>query len=66
MATQIKFQCNEDFSDFITLEQNGIMIHILGECLNKPIDILLDIPTAIKLHKTLRTEINKAKEVDNG
>lgn len=28
--------------------------------------ISIDIPTAIKLHKTLRTEINKAKEVNNG
>lgn len=27
--------------------------------------IHLDVPTAIKLHKTLRTEINKAKEVSN-
>ena len=28
--------------------------------------INLDISTAIKFAKTLRTEINKAKEVDNG
>lgn len=28
--------------------------------------IALDIPTAIKFAKTLRTEINKAKEVNNG
>ena len=28
--------------------------------------IYLDIPTAIKFHKTLRHEINKAKEVQNG
>lgn len=28
--------------------------------------IWLDIPTAIKFAKTLRTEINKAKEVNNG
>ena len=28
--------------------------------------ISLDISTAIKLAKTLRTEINKAKEVNNG
>ena len=27
--------------------------------------VILDIPTAIKLHKTLRTEINKAKGVCN-
>ena len=65
MATQIKFQCNEDYNDFIVLEQNGVMIQILGNCNDEPIDILLDIPTAIKLHKTLRTEINKAKEVQN-
>ena len=28
--------------------------------------VSLDIPTAIKLSKVLRTEINKAKEVNNG
>ena len=28
--------------------------------------IVLDIPTAIKLNKTLRKEINEAKEVYNG
>lgn len=28
--------------------------------------VSLDIPTAIKLAKVLRTEINKAKEVNNG
>lgn len=30
------------------------------------VNIHLDIATAIKLSKTLRTEINKAKEVNNG
>jgi hypothetical protein len=28
--------------------------------------ICLDVPTAIRLSKTLRTEINKIKEVQNG
>lgn len=28
--------------------------------------VVLDVSTAIKLSKTLRTEINKAKEVSNG
>lgn len=28
--------------------------------------VCLDIPTAIKLSKVLRNEINKAKEVNNG
>ncbi len=32
----------------------------------KEVIINLDIPTAIKLYKTLRHEINKAKEVQNG
>ncbi len=32
----------------------------------KEVIVYLDIPTAIKFHKTLRHEINKAKEVQNG
>ena len=59
-----------DVSDDMILNvdtvENNISIYvyskenpILGRCIH------LDIPTAIKLHKTLRTEINKAKEVNN-
>jgi len=40
---------------FLTLENNEGCAHIC-----------LDISTAIKFAKTLRTEINKAKEVQNG
>jgi len=66
MAMSIKFQCNEDYQDYITVEQDGCMVTFLGECEGQPIQLLFDIPTAIKLSKTIRTEINKAKEVNNG
>lgn len=44
------------------------IIEVLGEENGQPFQILLDKSTAIKLAKTLRTEINKIteSEVDNG
>ena len=54
-----KLQC---FSN----SNNEIYIDIDMNCGWQPSFITLDIPTAIKLAKTLRTEINKAKEVHNG
>jgi len=42
---------------------NEIYIKIQGDQFEH---IVLDIPTAIKLSKVLRTEINKAKEATNG
>jgi hypothetical protein len=44
-----------------------VFIFIYTECDGIGQSISLDVPTAIKLHKTLRTEINKAKGgQDNG
>lgn len=54
-------------TESIKLEtKNGIKINIYEIDSCKIVPIILDIPTAIKFAKTLRTEINKAKEVDNG
>ena len=47
--------------------EEGFIQIILDDQKNKSFrHIWLDISTAIKFAKTLRTEINKAKEVDNG
>lgn len=49
--------------DNSTKEENRIIIQ--GENLEREFVVCLDISTAIKFAKTLRTEINKAKEVSN-
>jgi hypothetical protein len=54
-ATELK--CYSNF-------RNEIFIQIEDEDM-PPSYICLDIPTAIKLSKVLRQEINKAKEVKN-
>jgi len=56
--------------EFIKTESNFLntqnVIEIYGKCGYDNFSIYLDVSTAIKFAKTLRTEINKAKEVDNG
>ena len=47
------------------IKNNAIRI-TLNYSTTESADIDLDISTAIKFAKTLRTEINKAKEVQNG
>ena len=65
----LKFIDSVDEDDWIqtydnsTKEENQIVIQ--GENLEREFVICLDISTAIKFAKTLRTEINKAKEVSN-
>ncbi len=46
--------------------KDEISITIKEESEYYPTTISLNIPTAIRLHKTLRNVINKAKEVNNG
>lgn len=46
--------------------KEAISVNIWDVEANKIIPIILDKSTAIKFAKTLRTEINKIKEVDNG
>jgi len=67
MAIQLKFKCSEDINDFLTIEEHpdGGSICLIGKCDKTSIEYIFDIPTAIKFAKTLRTEINKAKEVNN-
>ena len=62
----LKFIDCIDEPDFIKVETEYNVININGICNGYRFIINLDIPTAIKFAKTLRTEINKAKEVENG
>jgi hypothetical protein len=68
MAIQVKFKCSMEIEDYIECESSGDgKIVISGEYDDMPYNVILDIKTAIKFAKTVRTEINKAKaEVDNG
>ena len=60
------FKCSEEPTCYLEVnETEGSIIIIIKELGIKNY-ITLDVSTAIKLHKTLRTEINKAKEVNNG
>lgn len=52
-------------NDFIKVQSRENLIFIEGQNNEDIFQIVLDIPTAIKFAKTFRTEINKAKEVDN-
>jgi len=56
-----------EVQDYKDGEQKDILITLLdNEGLGTESYIYLDISTAIKFAKTLRTEINKSKEVQDG
>lgn len=58
-------QCNEEHElECFATNENEIFISI-DNGLHHPSWICLDESTSIKLAKTLRTEINKIKEVNN-
>ena len=68
MAIEVRFNCSEVTGDFLItgVHPDGGFICIGGKYMDNPIEYIFDIPTAIKFSKTIRTEINKAKEVKNG
>lgn len=66
MAIEIKHTCSFESNDYLIVEStpdNKILIE--GEVGSNLMQLLFDIPTAIKFAKSIRTEINKAKEVKN-
>ena len=67
MAIELRFICEDCPNDFFTVrshEKGRVTVWINEEgALKNP--FTFDIQTAIKLSKTLRTEINKAKEEAN-
>jgi len=66
MAIEVKFLCTRSSKDFLKVDSAPKEIIIEGFHNGMPLSIYLDVTTAIKFAKTLRTEINKIKEVNNG
>ena len=67
MAIEIQFKCSREQEDYLTANHsNTDKVWIEGMHGGSHISFVLDIETAIKFIKTIRTEINKAKEVTNG
>ena len=65
MAIEIKFKCSRSKEDYLKVSNLNDNVWIDGEVNGMIISFCFDITTAIKLSKTIRTEINKAKEVNN-
>jgi len=69
MAIKYNFTCEDINENHLSVAESypgsGI-VGVTGECNGRRLQFSLNITTAIKLAKTLRTEINKAKEVQNG
>jgi hypothetical protein len=63
MAIEIKFKCNREKEDSLQVYSNlgGKDVIIKVEVGGMEQEIYLDITTAIKFAKTIRTEINKVK-----
>jgi hypothetical protein len=67
MAVEIKFSCKREKSDYLKVDSvPKKLIVIEGQHNGKYFSFYLDETTAIKFAKTIRTEINKIKEVENG
>lgn len=63
MAIEIKFTCSQDDSDFLKTSSYEDKVVIHGCFDNKGVEYHFDIPTSIKLSKSIRTEINKIKGI---
>jgi|TARA_R110000803_G_scaffold29014_1_gene66540 hypothetical protein len=63
MAIETRFKCNRSVNDYLKVHSNygGDEVVIILEIEGLETEIYLDISTAIKLSKTIRTEINKVK-----
>lgn len=69
MAIKYNFTCEDINENHLIVAESypgsGI-VGIMGECNGRKLQFCLNITTAIKFAKTIRTEINRAKEVQNG
>ena len=65
MAIETRFKCNRAESDYLKVESHlgGKDVIIILELNGMETEIYLDIPTSIKLSKTIRTHINLIKEI---
>tara|TARA_R110000822_G_scaffold238665_2_gene368733 strand:- start:665 stop:862 length:198 start_codon:yes stop_codon:yes gene_type:complete len=65
MAIETRFKCNRSDNDYLKVHSNlgGNDVIIILEIDGLETEMYLDIPTAIKLSKTIRTHINLVKEI---
>jgi len=65
MAIETRFKCNRSENDYVKVESylGGKDVIIILEINGLETEIYLDIPTAIKLSKTIRTHINLVKNI---
>lgn len=66
MPIETRFKCVLDGNEYLSVNSNDneIIIDVKINCASEC--IYLDIPTAIKLSKTIRTHINLVKSRKNG
>ena len=62
MAIEIRFNCSEEKEDYLVVHSNEESVILSGYQDDQLVEYVFDIPTAIKLSKTIRTHINKVKE----
>jgi len=65
MGIILKHTCSLSPLDYLGVKAEDRLILIHGVCQGSEVEVYLDIPTAIRFSKTIRTEINKVKEGTN-
>lgn len=65
MPIETRFKCTLGIYSLMVANNNKEVVLTFEEP-NTETDIVLDIPTAIKLSKTIRTHINLVKSNENG
>ena len=65
MPIEIRFNCQETPSDYLTVDSSNEekIVNLSGNFEGITVSYSFDIPTAIKLSKTIRTHINKVKGI---
>ena len=65
MSIETRFKCNRSDNDYLKVKSNylGDDVIITLEIDGIETEIYLDVTTSIKLSKTIRTEINKIKNL---
>lgn len=63
---EVRFKCATEPKDWVTIDSYGDCVALRGEFNGKELDFIFDIPTSIKLAKTIRTEINIIKGINHG
>ena len=65
MPIETRFKCNRSKNDYLKVHSNlgGEDVIITLEIDGIETEIYLDVTTSIKLSKTIRTEINKIKNI---